>query len=130
MRIGMGLALLALVALGCNEGTVGGSAPSMNVEHLVEGKGIQPTVQDTVEVHYHGTLEDGTVFDSSVQRGQPAKFPLNRVIACWQMGIPQLKVGGKAILTCPPDVAYGPNGTGRIPPNATLTFEVELLGVY
>ncbi|MGI9433159.1 MAG: FKBP-type peptidyl-prolyl cis-trans isomerase, partial [Myxococcota bacterium] len=78
---------------------------------------------------YHGTLEDGTVFDSSVQRGQPAKFPLNRVIRCWTDLIPQMKEGGKATLTCPPDVAYGGRGTGPIPPNATLPFEVELLSV-
>ncbi len=87
-------------------------------------------VGDTVEVHYHGTLEDGTVFDSSVERGRPAKFPLTRVIRCWTLGIPQMKVGGKATLTCPPELAYGERSTGRIPANATLIFEVELLGVH
>ena len=131
MRLGTSMILVLLLALACSEGGIGGGGGGeMKVEHLVEGKGLQPRPQDAVEVHYHGTLEDGTVFDSSVSRGEPAKFPLNRVIACWQMGIPQMKVGGKAKLTCPPDVAYGPRGTGRIPPNATLTFEVELLGVY
>jgi len=106
------------------------AASGLVIEHVVEGSGSSPGATDTVVVHYHGTFEDGTVFDSSVERGEPAKFPLNRVIPCWTMGIPQMKVGGKAILTCPPDLAYGPRGTGRIPPNATLTFEVELLGVY
>ena len=123
----LGLAAL-LWLLGCNE--LPGAGGGFEVEHVVEGTGLQPKPTDTVEVHYHGTLEDGTVFDSSVQRGEPAKFPLTRVIPCWTQGIPQMKVGGKAVLTCPPEMAYGPRGTGRIPPNATLTFEVELLGVY
>lgn len=132
MRVCVLVPAAALLLLGCGDAVVGGDAGGGNlvVEHIVEGTGLQPTATDTVEVHYHGTLEDGTVFDSSVERGQPAKFPLNRVITCWQQGIPQLKVGGKAVLTCPPELAYGPRGTGRIPPNATLTFEVELLGVY
>ncbi|MBW2268628.1 MAG: FKBP-type peptidyl-prolyl cis-trans isomerase [Deltaproteobacteria bacterium] len=120
--------LLMLGLLGCGSGESGGG--SFGVEHLVEGTGMQPTPRDTVEVHYHGTLEDGTVFDSSVERGQMAKFPLTRVIRCWTQGIPQMKVGGKAILTCPPEMAYGEKGTGSIPANATLTFEVELFGVY
>jgi FKBP-type peptidyl-prolyl cis-trans isomerase FkpA len=107
-----------------------GSGGGLRVEHSVIGTGLQPTAQDTVEVHYHGTLEDGTVFDSSVDRGQPAKFPLTRVISCWTLGIPQMKVGGKATLTCPPETAYGERSTGRIPANSTLIFEVELLGVY
>lgn len=129
MRFAILVTVLTALALACSEGGSGGGG-GMNVEHIVEGTGLQAQATDTVEVHYHGTLEDGTVFDSSVQRGTPAKFPLNRVIACWKMGIPQMKVGGKATLTCPPEVAYGERGTGRIPPNATLTFEVELLGVY
>jgi FKBP-type peptidyl-prolyl cis-trans isomerase FkpA len=107
-----------------------GGATGMQVEHLVEGTGPSPAATDVVVVHYHGTFQDGTVFDSSVQRGQPARFPLNRVIPCWTQGVQQMKVGGKAKLTCGPDVAYGPAGAPpRIPPNATLLFEVELLGI-
>jgi FKBP-type peptidyl-prolyl cis-trans isomerase FkpA len=84
-----------------------------------------------VRVHYRGTLPDGKEFDSSHKRGQPAEFPLNRVIKCWTEGVQKMKVGGKAQLTCPPGIAYGERGTpgGPIPPNATLNFEVELLGI-
>ena len=80
--------------------------------------------------HYTGTLLDGTVFDSSVKRNQPFKFTLGhgQVIKCWDEGFAQLKKGGKAVLNCPPDYAYGERGAGGlIPPNASLTFEVELL---
>jgi len=81
-------------------------------------------------VHYRGTLPNGTEFDSSYKRGQPIDFPLNRVIPCWTEGLQKMKVGGKARLTCPPEIAYGSRGAGGvIPPNATLHFEVELLGV-
>lgn len=97
---------------------------------LREGQGASPTEADTVRVHYRGTFADGKEFDSSHQRGQPAEFPLNRVIKCWTEGVQRLKVGGKAKLTCPPAIAYGERGAGRaIPPNATLIFEVELLGI-
>ncbi|MEY8879747.1 MAG: FKBP-type peptidyl-prolyl cis-trans isomerase, partial [Leptothrix sp. (in: b-proteobacteria)] len=88
------------------------------------------TATDQVRVHYRGTLPNGTEFDSSYKRGQPATFPLNRVIPCWTEGLQKMKVGGKARLTCPPGIAYGAAGAGGvIPPNATLHFEVELLGV-
>ena len=98
---------------------------------LVEGTGPSPTSDDVVEVHYHGTFEDGRVFDSSVERGQPARFPLNRVIPCWTEGVARMKVGGKAKLVCPPEIAYGARGApGRIPPNSTLSFEVELIGIH
>ena len=82
-------------------------------------------------MHYRGTLTNGTEFDSSYKRGTPAEFPLNRVIKCWTEGVQKMKVGGKAQLTCPPAIAYGERGTpgGPIPPNATLNFEVELLGI-
>jgi FKBP-type peptidyl-prolyl cis-trans isomerase FkpA len=83
-----------------------------------------------VKVNYRGTLADGTEFDSSYRRGQPAEFPLNRVIPCWTEGLQRMKAGGKAKLTCPPAIAYGSRGAGGvIPPNATLTFEVELLAI-
>ena len=98
---------------------------------LKDGSGASPAAADTVKVHYRGTLLDGTEFDSSIKRGQPAEFPLNRVIKCWTEGVQRMKVGGKAKLTCPAAIAYGEHGTpgGPIPPNATLTFEVELLGI-
>jgi FKBP-type peptidyl-prolyl cis-trans isomerase FkpA len=97
---------------------------------LKEGKGASPQATDTVRVHYRGTLPDGKEFDSSYARGQPAEFPLNRVIKCWTEGVQRLKVGGKAKLTCPPGIAYGERGAGGvIPPQATLIFEVELLGI-
>ena len=98
---------------------------------LKPGTGPSPKATDKVKVHYHGTLTDGTVFDSSVQRGQPATFPLNGVIKCWTEGLQQMKVGGKSRLVCPSDVAYGDRGApgGRIKPGATLVFEVELLEI-
>ena len=98
---------------------------------LKEGSGPSPAATDVVKVHYRGTLKDGTEFDSSHKRGQPAEFPLNRVIKCWTEGVQKMKVGGKAQLTCPPGIAYGERGTpgGPIPPNATLNFEIELLGI-
>ena len=95
-----------------------------------EGTGASPAVDSTVEVHYHGTLTDGTVFDSSVDRGQTISFPLGGVIKGWQEGLQLMKEGGKATLICPPDLAYGEAGSGDvIPPGATLQFEVELFKV-
>lgn len=93
------------------------------------GSGPSPTATDKVKVHYHGTLRDGTVFDSSVERGTPAEFPLNRVIPCWTEGVAMMKVGGKSRLICPAEIAYGDQRKGRIPPGAALTFEVELLEI-
>jgi FKBP-type peptidyl-prolyl cis-trans isomerase FkpA len=94
-----------------------------------DGTGASPTATDVVRVHYKGTFPDGKEFDSSYKRGQPAEFPLNRVIKCWTEGVQKMKVGGKAQLVCPPAIAYGERGGGPIPPNATLHFEVELLGI-
>ena len=97
---------------------------------LKEGSGAAPAATDTVRVHYRGTLADGREFDSSYKRNEPTEFPLNRVIPCWTEGVQLMKPGGKARLTCPPAIAYGDRGAGGvIPPNATLTFEIELLSV-
>jgi FKBP-type peptidyl-prolyl cis-trans isomerase len=97
---------------------------------LVVGEGESPGETDTVTVHYHGTLSDGTVFDSSVERGEPASFALNRVIPCWTEGVQKMKPGGKARLVCPSDIAYGDRGSPpTIKPGAALVFEVELLSV-
>jgi FKBP-type peptidyl-prolyl cis-trans isomerase len=94
-----------------------------------EGTGASPDANDKVTVHYTGTLLDGTKFDSSVDRGQPATFGLNQVIKGWTEGLQYLKEGGKAIYYIPYDLAYGPNGSRTIPGNATLIFEVELIKV-
>ena len=94
------------------------------------GTGKQPLASETVSVHYKGTLMDGTEFDSSYKRGQPTEFPLNGVIKCWTEGVAMMKVGGKAKLICPADIAYGDRGAGaNIPGGATLVFEVELLAI-
>jgi len=97
---------------------------------LRPGTGASPKATDTVKVHYQGTLIDGTVFDSSIRRGEPATFPLNGVIPCWTEGVQQMKVGGKSRLVCPSSLAYGDRGAPpRIKPGATLVFEIELLEV-
>lgn len=99
-------------------------------QSLKEGTGDAPKATDTVKVHYKGTFPDGKEFDSSYKRGEPAEFPLNRVIPCWTEGVQRMKPGGKAKLICPPAIAYGTRGAGNvIPPNATLNFEVELISV-
>jgi FKBP-type peptidyl-prolyl cis-trans isomerase FkpA/FKBP-type peptidyl-prolyl cis-trans isomerase FklB len=97
---------------------------------LKPGTGETPKATDKVKVHYQGTLTDGTVFDSSIQRGEPVTFPLNGVIRCWTEGVQMMKVGGKSRLVCPSELAYGERGAPpRIKPGATLVFEVELLGI-
>lgn len=93
------------------------------------GTGASPKATDKVKVHYHGTLRTGEVFDSSVDRGQPASFGLNQVIPCWTEGVQMMKVGGKATLVCPADIAYGERAAGKIPPGATLVFDVELIEI-
>lgn len=94
------------------------------------GKGDLPKPEDTVKVHYKGTLLDGTEFDSSYKRNEPTEFPLNGVIRCWTEGVGMMKPGGKAKLVCPPDIAYGERGAPpTIPGNSVLVFEVELIEV-
>lgn len=106
------------------------TATGLVYRSLKDGSGASPLASDTVKVHYRGTFPDGKEFDSSYKRGEPIEFPLNGVIKCWTEGVQRMKVGGKAKLTCPPAIAYGERGAGRtIPPNATLLFEVELLGI-
>lgn len=97
---------------------------------LQAGTGASPAASDTVKVNYRGTLIDGSEFDSSYKRNQPAQFPLANVIRCWTEGVQKMKAGGKARLVCPPEIAYGDNGRPpTIPGGATLVFEVELLEI-
>ena len=130
--------LSATLALGCCMSPAAAATDSGPIttgtglvyQSLREGTGASPAPIDIVKVHYKGTLQDGTVFDSSYDRHEPAEFPLNRVIRCWTEGVQRMKVGGKAKLTCPASIAYGERGAGGvIPPNATLEFEIELLAV-
>ena len=106
------------------------TASGLQYEVLVSGDGASPAPTDLVTVHYTGTLIDGTVFDSSVQRGQPAEFPANRLIAGWVEALQLMQVGDKWMLYVPPELAYGDRGAGGlIGPGATLIFEIELLDV-
>ena len=156
LRISLSLAAVLLL-LGCNKATqstdekkAGTNAPGatgsessaatgeikttasgLKYQVLKRGTGSRsPKATDTVKVHYHGTLLDGTVFDSSVQRGEPISFPLNGVIAGWTEGLQLMKVGDKFKFTIPADLAYGDaSPSPKIPPKSTLVFEVELLGI-
>lgn len=96
---------------------------------LTVGAGLSPKATDTVKVHYKGTFTDGAEFDSSYKRNEPTEFPLNGVIKCWTEGVAKMKVGGKAKLVCPSDIAYGDSGRPGIPGGSTLVFEVELLEI-
>lgn len=120
---------LELLAVGSAAGEMPLPA-GMVMKQVRAGAGDRPSPSDRVKVHYEGRLEDGTVFDSSRKRGTPATFPLSNVIPCWRMALQRMRVGEKTLLTCPPDLAYGSTGSPpSIPPDATLTFDVELLGV-
>ena len=102
----------------------------IQIRRLNETTGAKPERNDRVVVHYHGTLKDGSVFDSSVERGRPENFKMGSVVPCWTEALTRLRVGEKAKIVCPPDTAYGPKGSPpKIPPNATLHFEIELLGI-
>lgn len=106
------------------------TASGLQYKQLAAGNGAKPTTSDRVKVHYHGTLIDGTVFDSSYQRGEPIVFPVTGVIAGWVEGLQLMNVGSKFELTIPSNLAYGANGSGPvIGPDATLIFEVELLAI-
>jgi FKBP-type peptidyl-prolyl cis-trans isomerase FkpA len=101
----------------------------VEIDEKQKGDGNKPTRNDIVKVHYEGKLIDGTIFDSSIKRGEPAEFPLTGVIPCWTEGFQHIKKGAKARLTCPSDTAYGSNDMGTIPPYSTLIFEVELIDI-
>jgi FKBP-type peptidyl-prolyl cis-trans isomerase FkpA len=126
------LVILAVVALVIYSAlTADRRASDPQSEDLVVGTGDEAQIGDTVSVHYTGWLEDGTQFDSSIDRGQPFDFTIGQggVIPGWDQGVPGMRVGGTRRLTIPPDLAYGPTGSGPIPPNATLIFEIQLLEI-
>lgn len=130
---------LALPALFVLAGISQAQAPAPQVQALISGikivhtqvgTGAMPSATDRVKVHYRGTLPSGVEFDSSYKVGSPEVFPLNKVIRCWTQALQHMKVGGKATLSCPAELAYGAKGAGdSIPPNTALTFDVELLGI-
>jgi len=106
------------------------TASGLIITTIKPGNGASPKETDKVKVHYTGTLTDGTVFDSSVQRNEPVTFQLSQVIPCWREGVQLMKVGGKAKLVCPSSIAYGDRGAPpKIKPGATLVFDVELLDI-
>ncbi len=117
-----------LEQMAAEDGSVQTASGLVSTE-IVVGTGASPTATDVVTVHYHGTFRDGSVFDSSVERGEPSSFALNQVIPCWTEGLQLMRVGGKNRLVCPSDIAYGDQGRSGIPPAAVLVFEVELLGI-
>ncbi len=105
-------------------------ALGVTITRTVPGTGAQPWPNDRVKVHYRGTLANGKEFDSTYSRNEPAIFPLHIVIPCWQQAMQKMRVGEKATLTCPAASAYGERGVpGMVPPNADLTFDVELLAI-
>jgi FKBP-type peptidyl-prolyl cis-trans isomerase FkpA len=106
------------------------TASGLVYRELRAGTGASPQAADTVKVNYRGALVNGTEFDSSYKRNEPAEFPLNRVIPCWTEGVQKMRVGGKSQLVCPSKLAYGDEGSPpTIPARATLVFEIELLGI-
>lgn len=126
----MTCSLSVIAATAATAAKVETTASGIQITTLKAGTGTAPKATDTVTVHYRGTLADGKEFDSSYKRGQPATFPLSGVVPCWTEGVQKIKVGGKAKLVCPPQLAYGSRGVpGVIPADATLTFEVEVLAI-
>jgi FKBP-type peptidyl-prolyl cis-trans isomerase FkpA len=120
----------AFMAAAAKEKGAEKTASGLIYQPIQVGTGAKPTPTDTVRVHYQGSLTDGTVFDSSIQRGQPVEFPVSQVIPCWSEGLQKMKVGEKAKLICPSTLAYGDQGRPpKIPGGATLVFEVELLDI-
>lgn len=142
MTIRLVLAVLAVLAVGfiaCGDDGDDGDAEEgetittdsgLQITDIKVGEGDEVEAGDTITVHYTGWLDDGTVFDSSVERGQPATFPLSGLIAGWQEGIPGMKVNGIRRLVIPSELGYGESGSPpTIPPNAQLTFEIEVLNI-
>ncbi len=122
------LAAMLLAANAVHAASTTETLPSgVKVEHVKVGDGATPKATSVVTVHYSGTLLNGFEFDSSIKRGQPTSFGLNQVIPCWTQGVQKMKVGGTAKLTCPPETAYGARDLGKIPPNSTLNFGIQLL---
>jgi FKBP-type peptidyl-prolyl cis-trans isomerase FkpA len=130
-QLAVALAATLMGSLALAQASAPAAGSGLVYKSVKDGAGASPLATDVVRVHYRGTFPDGKEFDSSHKRGQPAEFPLNRVIKCWTEGVQKMKVGGKAQLICPPAIAYGERGTpgGPIPPSATLHFEIELLGI-
>lgn len=133
------LPLIALLGLSALHTQAQSQAPApstqnlvsgIKIVHTVVGTGAMPMATDRVKVHYRGTLPSGVEFDNSYKEGAPVVFPLTKVIRCWTQALQHMRVGGKATLSCPAELAYGAKGAGdAIPPNTALTFEVELLGI-
>jgi FKBP-type peptidyl-prolyl cis-trans isomerase FklB len=119
----------AFLANNAKKAGVKSTASGLQYEVVKEGKGAKPKATDVVRVHYEGKLVDGTVFDSSRQRGQPIEFPLNRVIPGWTEGLQLMPVGSRYKFIIPANLGYGEEGAGPIPPNAVLLFDVELLDI-
>ncbi len=119
----------AFLAKAAVEANAEKTASGLVYKELTPGTGASPKAEDTVKVHYRGTLIDGTEFDSSYKRNAPAEFPLGNVIKCWTEGVQKMKVGGKSLLVCPSDIAYGDQGRPGIPGGAALVFEIELLEI-
>ena len=133
MKTWQSIALAALAALASASAIAGKpetTASGLIYESLKDGSGAQPTAESRVEVHYRGTLTDGKEFDSSYGRGRPAELPLEALVPCWKEVLQQMRPGGAVRIVCPPETAYGSRGVpGRIPPDSTLNFVIELLEV-
>lgn len=125
------LVISTFIASAQNQAPASYKLPSgVKIQTMTEGRGARPKANDTVTVHYEGTLPGGQVFDSSRQQGKPATFKLTQVIPCFAAGVTQLSIGGSALLTCPAETAYGDRGVpGVIPPNTVLKFEVTLISI-
>lgn len=125
------MATAGIAYLAANKGKEGWTETASGLQYktVTEGTGVSPTADQTVKVHYKGTLIDGTQFDSSYDRGEPVEFPLNGVIPGWTEGVQLMKVGGKTDFVIPSELAYGPQGRPSIPPSSVLLFTVELLEI-
>lgn len=124
------LALFAFAAAPAHAETTTSTTSGISITTIKEGMGVTPARTDTVKVNYEGTLQNGTVFDSSYKRGAPATFALNQVIPCWTEVVSHMKIGGVVSVVCPAALAYGAHSpTPAIPPNADLVFKIELLDI-